>query len=130
MNLPVSHPKVKHPNFFVSELDKFNNEMVDKMAVVLGSVGFIWFCFLLDTVGFVALIVQTIQSIRTHQSLLIVMSLWVSFIAQAFIQLVALPVLQNYQNRQEIHNQSKANADHMALTHIAIQVDKLIKRNK
>lgn len=123
---PQFHPKIKSPIFFLSQEQHFNSQMVNVMAKVLGAVGFIWFCILLDIGGFAGLIYQTIQSINTHTNLLITIELWVTFIAQSVIQLVALPVLQNYQNRQSAMQEAKAQADHLALTHIALQMDKIV----
>lgn len=113
------NPNIMHPSWFRKNVAGFDSSMVNAMAKVLGSVGFIWFCLALDAVGFVALIQQTVQALHTHQGLMVVISLWVAFVAQAFIQLVALPVLQNYQNRQEAADAAKAEADHRALTYLA-----------
>ncbi len=42
-------------------------------------------------------------------------------------QLIALPVLQNYQNRQEASNAAKADADHQALTYLATLQDEQLQ---
>lgn len=121
------HPSVPHPDVFRKDLASFDSGMVNMMAKVLGSTGFIWFCIVLDAIGFVALVQQTIQAIHTHQGVMTLITLWVAFIAQAVIQLIALPVLQNYQNRQSSLQEAKTEADHIALTHIATQVDAIAK---
>lgn len=125
----VEHPQVKLPNAFIRKEQNFSSKLVDVMANVLGSTTFIYFCLILDAIGFAGLIYQTNQSLDSHQGLLLVCVLWVTFIAQAVIQLVALPVLQNYQNRQSAMQDAKASADHMALTHIANQVDMLVDKH-
>lgn len=115
----MSHLHVPHPDELKAEVAEFDSALVNSMANTLGSVGFIYFCLGLDAIGFVALVQQTMQALRSHQGLMIVISLWVAFVAQAFIQLVALPVLQNYSNRQQADNAAKADADHQALSYIA-----------
>ncbi len=117
------HPSVVHPDALKAEVAAFDSAMVNTMARVLGSVGFIWFCIILDLLGFVALVQQTVQVFADGGSLIALVSLWVAFIAQAVIQLIALPVLQNYQNRQEASNAAKADADHQALTYLATLQD-------
>lgn len=46
------------------------------------------------------------------------------------IQLWALPVLGTSQNRADQKRDAKANADHLALTHIAMQVDAIYDKVK
>lgn len=123
----MNHIQVPHPTELKNDISGINSRMVNSMAKILGSVGFIWFCLGLDVIGFIALIQQTSQSLDSHQGLVLVLSLWVAFIAQSFIQLVALPVLQNYQNRQEAADAAKADADHMALTYLAQIQDEQIE---
>ena len=121
--LHVIHPK----QLLAKDVSSFDSGMVNYMAKTLGSVGFIWFCILLDLFGLFGLIVATLTVATTsisplHVSGTIISAvflkictifvLWVTFVAQAVIQLIALPVLQNYANRQQAQNDAKADADH------------------
>jgi hypothetical protein len=120
------HPHVPHPNTLV-DLSQFNPRMVAVMARVLGSVAFIWFCIVLDLFGLAGVVYQIDQYVTGHLSLftlLLEVSLLVSqFLAQTVIQLIALPVLQNYQNRQSANDEAKKDADHQALTYVAHRQD-------
>lgn len=130
------HPEVIHPNKLKKEVANFDSAMVNKMAEILGSVGFIWFCIILDLFGLVALIQQTYEAVKGNENPMIVISLWVAFVAQAVIQLIALPVLQNYQNRQEASDTAKADADHQNMVLLVdlqneqLEILKLLKERK
>lgn len=117
------HPRIPHPDSLRVDPQQFNIAMVTKMAAVLGSVGFIWFCIALDTLGLAGLVYQIQQLFAGHGSLFAVLLntclLITTFVAQAVIQLVALPVLQNYANRQAAADDAKKEADHQALTYVA-----------
>lgn len=123
----MTHPEVIHPNKLKKEVANFDSAMVNKMAEILGSVGFIWFCIVLDLFGLIALIQQTYEAVKGNENPMIVISLWVAFVAQAVIQLIALPVLQNYQNRQEASDTAKADADHRSLTYLATLQDEQLE---
>lgn len=120
------HPHVPHPST-VADLGQFNSRMVGVMASVLGSVRFIWFCIALDTMGLAGLVYQISQLFHGHGSLFAVLLntclLVTTFAAQAVIQLIALPVLQNYQNRQTAADEAKMDADHQALSYVATGQD-------
>jgi uncharacterized membrane protein len=80
-------------------MKNFNNWLGSKLADSLSTMAFFWFCVLLDILGLVVLVQQTSQAITSHSSLLTVIYLWVAFIAQGVIQLLALPLLA-FQNKQ------------------------------
>lgn len=134
MNNLKPHPSVVHPDELKVKVAGFDSGMVNYMAKTLGSVGFIWFCILLDLFGLFGLIVATLTVASTNISPLhigtsvisavflkvcSIFVLWVTFVAQAVIQLIALPVLQNYANRQQAASDAKAEADHNSLTYLA-----------
>jgi hypothetical protein len=104
--------------------------MVRTLAGVLGSVGFIWFCIALDVLGLAGLVYQVAQLVSGRGSLfsvLLTVSLLVTqFAAQSVIQLIALPVLQNYQSGQSAADEAKKEADHRSLTHLAHVQDTLL----
>lgn len=81
----------------------FNNWLGNKLADGLSTMAFFWFCLILDIIEGYAIIKQTINSIQTHQGMLGVIILWVSFISQTVIQLLALPLLA-FQNKQQTEN--------------------------
>jgi hypothetical protein len=127
----MDHPQVVHPKQLLKDKGKtFDSKMVSVMANILGSVGFIWFCIILDAVGFAGLIYQTTESVHSHTNLLLIAILWVTFIAQAVIQLIALPVLQNYQNRQNAADEAKADVDHKTFTYLATLQDQQMQELK
>ena len=124
----MSHPKVTHPKDVTREHipSKFSNALVVNHAKVLGSIGFIYTCYVLDFILFLVLCQQTYQDLSGKITFVVVqtlISLWVVFIAQTYVQFVALPILQNYQNRQSENDAIKADVDHQAMTHIAIITD-------
>ena len=80
-------------------MKNFNNLIGNKLADGLSTMAFFWFCVLLDLLGLVVLIQQTSQALSSHSSLLTVLYLWVAFVAQGVIQLLALPLLA-FQSKQ------------------------------
>lgn len=131
----MSHEKVKHPRELLEknkQPSKFSNLMVVKHAEILGSVGFIYVCYFLDFILFCVLCQQTYTDLTGKITFAIIealITLWVVYIAQTYVQFVALPILQNYQNRQSAAGEAKADVDHVALTHIATVVDKILEKS-
>ena len=70
----------------------FNNWVVTKIANILGNPYFFYFCILLDLAELPAVI-------KAHSSIA-----YVTYISQTVIQLLALPILQAYQNLQNDHH--------------------------
>ena len=109
------HEHVVHPTEFLKQdetrIAKFNNGIAIKLGKILGNMWFFYFCILLDLCELPAVI-----SANTPIA-------WVNFIAQTVIQLVALPILQVYQNIQEAADSAKADVDHKALTYLATLQD-------
>lgn len=119
--MPDSHPNVKHPSFFLKEkqgIDKFNRTLAVSLGKVLGSVYFFYFCVLLD-------LFELPSVIQAHS----VIS-WVSYVSSVVIQLLALPILQTYQNIQQESKDASDEANHMALTHIATTMDSINEKLK
>lgn len=117
----AAHYAVPHPNELpvAPRLSALDNSLVNVHARILGSIKFIYFCYVLEVIALYFLVQQTTQTLQAHGALAGLVGIWTIFIAQTFIQLIALPVLQNYQNRQTTADEAKADADHAALTYIA-----------
>lgn len=110
----VDHPSVVHPNDLIEEkFHRFNDKVIETSAKTLGSSYFFYFCVLLD----IAELPPVIQA----SSIII----WINYIAQTVIQLVALPLLQSYQNKQQVQSDAKAEADHRNIVHIVRHQDEI-----
>lgn len=110
----VVHPGVVHPNELLlprNGLSRVNKVVIDVAARVLGSPYFFYFCLVLDLIELPPVIMSN--------SII----LWINYIAQTVIQLVALPLLQAYQNTLQKQADAKADADHRTLVHIATHQD-------
>jgi hypothetical protein len=107
------HPQVPHPKDLMVQRESFDRNLARKLGAVLGNMKFFYFCVILDLAMLPAVILA--GSVIA----------WVTYIAQTVIQLLALPVLQVYQNLITEASDAKADADHMALTHIAQVVDEI-----
>lgn len=112
------HPRVPHPNDLKKNFGGFNSQVAQWVAKVLGSIWFFYFCIILD--------LAELPAVISAGSVIA----WVTYIAQTVIQLVALPILQVYQNLQQEHNDAKAEADHQALVHLANELDDMIEALK
>lgn len=112
----MNHPAVKHPKHFLKErqgLDKFNRAVAVRLGNSLGSMPFFWICVVLDLAELPAVIAANNVIV------------WVTYISQAVIQLIALPILSVQQNIQAEKKDASDQAVHEALTHIATQVDNI-----
>lgn len=105
------HPRVKHPNELTEfkDISKFNDWVTNHLALALGSVVGMY-CALL--IPLLALPIPAFQKI-----VIIISSNW--------IQLWGLFCLQRSANIADARRQAKADADHEALTHIALTVDRI-----
>jgi uncharacterized membrane protein len=107
----VSHPQVPHPHA------SLNNEIGDKISSVFGSMRTFWILVVWQ-LGWMLLAVLGAPLIK-HDPYPYVFLLFLSNL----IQLWALPVLGNTQNRADEKRNLKADADHQALTYIATHLD-------
>ena len=106
----IHHKFVKHPDFFIREkqgIAKFNRALAIKLSSLLGSMGFFYICVILD-------LIELPPVISSHSVIV-----WIAYISQTVIQLIALPILSTQQNIQQEQNQAKADADHRTLTYLA-----------
>jgi len=106
----IAHKQVKRPSFFLKEktgIAKFNHGVAVRMGKILGNMWFFYFCVILD-------IAELPAVISAHSTIA-----WISYVSQTVIQLLALPVLQVYQNIQQEGDAAKAEADHRILTYLA-----------
>jgi hypothetical protein len=89
----------------------FNSWFGNKLADGLSTMFFFWFCFILD-------IVELVPVIKTHSVVV-----YVSYLSQTVIQLLALPLLafqnklQN-DNHKEIMSHIKAQNTHLGIKHV------------
>lgn len=103
------HPRVRHPRtLVVDETGRFNAAVSKLAANTLGSMALFWATFLVPLL--------TLPLSDT-------VKLIVSIIFSSWFQAWALPVLQRASNDAEAARAAKADADHEALTHIALQLD-------
>lgn len=111
----IRHNKVKHPKELIDSKETFNTRAAKKVAAVLGDMKFFWFCVVLD--------LAMLPTVITNFNVV----LFVTYIAQTVVQLLALPVLQVYQNLISVQGEAKAEVDHEALTYIAQIQDEQVK---
>ena len=111
----MSHSQVVHPKELLQkgegDIAKFNNQVVKVLASALGNIYFFYACVVLDLI-----MLPPVVSAKSTIT-------WVTYIAQTVIQLVALPILQLYQNVQQAADQAKADVDHRALSYLATLQD-------
>ena len=100
-------------------MKNFNKWLGNKLADGLSTMAFFWFCLILDIIEGYAIVKQTILALQTHQGLLGVIILWVSFVSQTVIQLLALPLLA-FQNKQQNENH-KETIKHLTKIHKKIK---------
>lgn len=107
----MSHPAVPHPH------ESLNNRLGDRISSVFGSMTTFWILvgwqlgwMVLAQAGF-----WLFSGDKYPFAFLLFLS--------NLIQLWALPVLGNTQNRADVKRTLKADADHQALTYIATQLD-------
>ena len=105
------HPRVKHPNELTEfrDISKFNDWVTDHLALALGSVMGMWLALI---VPLIALPIPAFAKI-------------VVIISSNWIQLWGLFCLQRSANIADARRQAKADADHEAMTHIALTVDRI-----
>lgn len=72
-------------------ISKFNNKLGNILANAVGTMNFFWFCLLLD-------LIMLPPVIKAHST-----TLWVTYLAQTVIQLLALPLLA-FQGKQQQDN--------------------------
>jgi hypothetical protein len=106
-----SHPQVKHPSELLAEreLSRLNNWVTDHLSLALGSVIGMYLAL---TIPLIALPIPAFARI-------------VVIISSNWIQLWGLFCLQRSANRADARRTAKADADHKALTHIAVTIDSL-----
>lgn len=107
----MSHPQVPHPH------ESLNNRLGDKISSAFGSMRTFWVlvCWQLGWMLLAGFGAPLIKSDPYPYVFLLFLS--------NLIQLWALPVLGNTQNRADEKRNLKADADHTALTYIATQED-------
>jgi hypothetical protein len=107
----VAHRHVPHPADLMArrELSRFNEWVTNHLALALGSVAGMWLAFILPLIAFeIPLLLKFIGLISSY-----------------WVQLWALFVLQRSANRADAMRTAKADADHLALSHIATVVDRI-----
>lgn len=110
-----AHAYVTHPKDLLKKEKSFNDKLAIKLGDSLGSMGFFYVCLILD--------LAELPSVIKASSVLV----WVTYIAQTVIQLVALPIISTQQNIQQAATNAKADADHETLTYLATIQDEQLK---
>ncbi len=107
----MSHPQVPHPH------ESLNNELGDKISSAFGSMRTFWIlvAWMLGWMLLAGLGLPLIKKDPYPYVFLLFLS--------NLIQLWALPVLGNTQNRADQKRNLKADTDHQALTYIATRED-------
>lgn len=103
----MSHEKVKHPSELVKQA---NNWAAFKAATIYGSAATVWVFTL-----------YSILSGLAKGSTQIALLTWSNG-----VQLVFCAVMTFVGNQIDRHNKAKADADHVAMTHIATTVDDIL----
>jgi hypothetical protein len=108
---PVSHPSVIHRDDLIEVplgiVKRVNDWAIDHLAIALGSSFGVWLAFVVPLMAFEIPILLKLLGL--------VSSYWV--------QLWALFVLQNAAKKSAVADKAKADADHMAQTHMALKTD-------
>lgn len=111
--MTLSHPRVRHPRSLTPAPTRVSlvNDWVTRVASsTLGSMALFWVTFLVPL-----LVIPASDGVKLVAS--VVLSSW--------FQAWALPVLQRAANQADTARQAKADTDHEALTHLAVQVDRI-----
>jgi len=111
----MNHPQVIHPQELLKKEKTFNDRLAIFLGNSLGSMGFFYVCVLLD-------LAELPSVIKAHSVLV-----WVTYIAQTVIQLIALPIISTQQNIQQAQANAKADTDHKTLTYLAVIQDEQLK---
>lgn len=111
-----THPAVVHPHAAI------NDQLGDKISGVFGSMRTFWLLvgWQLAWMAFATLGVPLLKRDPYPFTFCLFLS--------NLIQLWALPVLGNTQNRADTKRNLKADTDHQALTHIAVAVDRIVEQ--
>lgn len=107
------HPSVPHPH------GELNNQIGDRISSLFGSMKTFWLLVVWQ-VGWMTLATVGVPLLK-NDPYPFTFCLFLSNL----IQLWALPVLGNTQNRADVKRNAKADADHQALTYLAEAVDRI-----
>ena len=109
MSFSLRHPHVPHPTDLAprQRMSGFNNWVTRHLTLALGSVAGMWLALVVPLIAFGV------------PPLLKILGLVSSY----WVQLWALFVLQRSANVADIKRDTKADADHQALSHLAITAD-------
>jgi hypothetical protein len=111
----LTHPQVLHPSALLKKEKTFNDKLATFLGNSLGSMGFFYICVILD--------LAELPSVISAHSVLV----WVTYIAQTVIQLIALPIISTQQNIQQKQGEAKADVDHHTLTYLATIQDEQLE---
>jgi uncharacterized membrane protein len=112
----VTHPHVPHP------LESLNDRLGDRISSAFGSMRTFWILVAWQ-LGWMTLATAG-APLLSKDPYPFTFCLFLSNL----LQLWALPVLGNTQNRADVKRNLKADADHEALTYIANRVDEVVRR--
>lgn len=112
----MTHPHVPHP------LESLNDRLGDRISSAFGSMRTFWILVAWQ-LGWMTLATAG-APLLSKDPYPFTFCLFLSNL----LQLWALPVLGNTQNRADVKRNLKADADHEALTYIANRVDEVVRR--
>lgn len=107
----MSHPQVPHPHDLLDEATRWSDRFLDWVTDhLLASPIIFYAAFTLPL-----LVLPMSDSVK----------LALSVISGSWFQWWALPALQRRQNQADVKRDAKADADHQALTHVALTSDEI-----
>lgn len=111
MTRTPAHPQVPHPH------ESLNNELGDRISSVFGSMTTFWILVAWQ-LGWMLLATLGAPLLRSDPY-----PFTFCLFLSNLLQLWALPVLGNTQNRADVKRTAKADADHQALSYLASRLD-------
>jgi uncharacterized membrane protein len=111
--MAAEHPAVQHPH------ESLNNQIGDRISAVFGSMTTFW-VLVGWQVGWMILATLGTPFLKSDPY-----PFTFCLFLSNLIQLWALPVLGNTQNRADAKRNAKADADHAAMTYIAQRADQI-----
>lgn len=118
-----------HANEVLASID---TRVSDNLSALAASMGFFWFCVVLDLVALPGLVIQIMQVsgvVLPHwATTLSVMVIVAAFLSQTVIQLLMLPILQNSANKVQAHAEAIAEATYQNADASEKMLVELLKR--
>jgi hypothetical protein len=127
-----SHPKVIHPDQLLEEKEKcvhWTIQMIDDTISTL-NIKLLGNRYTFLIAFIIPLILLPYALFDTSSNEIKLLLLVITLISQSWFQWWSLPSLQITQIKGDKKRDAKADTDHLALTHIANQLDKLVENDE